>query len=54
MKKHLVTFLFLLVAFLFYFLGLALPAAVFMLLGFFAELVFWVRLLGGSKRKSNR
>jgi hypothetical protein len=44
MRYHLPTWLFLLVAFLFYFLGMALPAAFFMLLGLAAEAVFWVRL----------
>jgi len=44
MKYHLHTWLFLLVAFLCYFLGMALPAAFFMLLGLLAEGVFWVRL----------
>ena len=44
MKNHLPTWVFLLVAFLFYFLGMALPAAFFMLLGLLAEGVFWVRL----------
>jgi hypothetical protein len=50
MKKHLVTFLFLLIAFLFYFLGMTLPAAVFILFGLIAELVFWVRIMFGGKR----
>lgn len=44
MKYHLPTWLFLLIAFLFYFLGMALPAAFFMLLGALAEIVFWVRV----------
>lgn len=44
MKNHLPTWSFLLIAFLFYFLGMALPAAIFMLLGLLAEAAFWVRL----------
>jgi hypothetical protein len=52
MKKHLITFLFLLAAFAFYFAGLALPAAFFMLLGLLSEMIFWVRLLRiGKGRK---
>jgi len=44
MNDHLLTFLFLLLAFLLYGLGLALPGAIFMVLGLLAEVVFWVRL----------
>jgi len=44
MNKHLVTFLFLIIAFVFYFIGMAMPAAIFMLLGMVAEMIVWVRL----------
>jgi len=54
MKDHLVTYLFLLAAFALYFLGLALPAAIFVLLGLLAEMVFWVRLFSRGRRKSRR
>ena len=43
LRNHLPIWSFLLIAFLFYFLGMALPAAFFMLLGLVAEAVFWVR-----------
>ena len=51
MKDHLVTFLFLLAALALYFLGLALPAALLVLLGMLAEMVFWVRLFSRRYRK---
>jgi len=44
MKEHLPTYVFLLLAFGGYFIGMALPAAIFMLLGLLAEMVVWVRL----------
>jgi hypothetical protein len=44
MKNHLPTWVFLLLAIACYFLGMALPAAIFMLLGALAEAIFWVRL----------
>jgi hypothetical protein len=55
MKKHLITFAFLIVAFAFYFVGMAMPAAIFMLLGAMAEMVVWVRLFRiGRGKKSSR
>ena len=54
MKDHLVTYLFLLAAFALYFLGMAMPAAIFMLLGALAEMVFWVRLLRKKIRRTDR
>jgi hypothetical protein len=54
MRNHLPTWLFLLIAFACYFLGMALPAAVFILLGLLAEMVFWVRIIRGLRRKPNR
>ena len=47
MKGHLPTYAFLLLAFACYFVGMALPAAFFMLLGALAEAVFWVRVFRG-------
>ncbi len=55
MNKHLITFAFLIVAFAFYFVGMAMPAAIFMLLGAMAEMVVWVRLFRiGRGKKSSR
>jgi Flp pilus assembly protein TadB len=54
MKDHLVTFLFLLAAFVLYFFGLALPAALLVLLGMLAEMVFWVRLFRRGRRKTRQ
>ena len=42
--KHLVTLLFLLAAIGLYFIGMALPATLILLLGGVAEAVFWFRL----------
>ena len=39
------------VAIAFYFVGMAMPAAIFMLLGAVAEMVFWVRLFRTGKDK---
>ena len=51
MKKHAVTFAFLLLAILFYGLGAAGPGTIFLILGVLAELTFWFRLFGkGGKR----
>ena len=52
MRDHLLTFAFLLAAFAFYFLGMVMPAGLFMLLGALAEIVFWVRLFTGKARRS--
>jgi len=54
MKDHLVTYLFLLAAFALYFLGMAMPATIFMLLGALAEMVFWVRLFRRKLRRTDR
>ena len=53
MKGHLLTFLFLLVAIAFYFVGMTMPAGVFILLGALAELTFWVRLFRPRKRRAD-
>jgi len=44
MNKHVITGLFLFLALVLYFAGMALPAMIFLLLGAAAEMVFWVRL----------
>lgn len=54
MDKRLITVLFLLLAFALYFVGMALPAAIFLLLGLLSEAVFWVRLLRSGWRKSRK
>ncbi len=48
MKKHLITFLFLVAAIALYAVGFALPATAFLVLGLVAEGTFWVRLLRRS------
>ena len=51
MNKRLITLSFFLLAVVLYFIGMAMPAAIFLLLGMLAEMVFWVRLFrrGGDK-----
>jgi hypothetical protein len=44
MKHHIPTYVFLLIAFACYMVGMALPAAFFMIVGALAEAVFWVRV----------
>ena len=51
MKRHFVTFLFLLLAIGFYALGAAGPGTIFLILGALAELTFWLRLIGGRKKQ---
>jgi len=51
MNKRLITVLFLVLAFTLYFIGMALPAAIFLLLGLLSEMVFWVRLFRSGGRK---
>ena len=46
MKKHLWTFFFLVLAFVLYSIGMVAGAALFLLLGFAAELTFWTRIFG--------
>ena len=54
MTKRLITLSFFLLAFTLYFLGMTLPAAVFLLLGAVAEIVFWVRLFRSDNRTSRQ
>jgi len=51
MNKRLITALFLLLAFALYFIGMVLPAAIFLLLGLLSEAVFWVRLFRSGARR---
>ena len=45
MLRHLLTFLFLLLAIALYLAGMAMPATLLLLLGLLAEGIFWLRLL---------
>ena len=49
MNKRLITLLFFVLAVVLYFIGMALPATIFLLLGVMAEMVFWVRLFKSGK-----
>ena len=51
MNKHFTTLSFFLLAVLLYFVGMALPAVIFLFLGMLAEIVFWVRLFRGNKNE---
>jgi len=48
-KRHFITFLFLILAIVFYSLGAAGPGTVLVLLGVIAEGTFWFRIFGKSK-----
>jgi hypothetical protein len=50
MKRHLVTFLFLVIAIAFYSMGAVGPGTLLLFLGVIAEGVFWYRLFGRRKR----
>lgn len=50
MKNHLWTFAFLAVALILYSIGMAAGAVVLLLMGFAAELAFWIRLFTKTKR----
>jgi len=49
LKRHFITFLFLLLAIVFYSLGAAGPGTFLLLLGVLAEATFWIRLFGKNK-----
>lgn len=51
LKRHLITFLFLALAIVFYALGAAGPATSLLVLGVLAEGTFWYRLVTGRQRK---
>jgi hypothetical protein len=50
MKKHIVTFLFLVIALVFYSLGAAGPGTVFLVIGGLAELTFWFRIFRKNQK----
>jgi hypothetical protein len=49
MKRHFITFLFLILALVFYALGAAGPGTFLLFLGFLAEVTFWFRIFGNGK-----
>jgi len=49
MKRHFITFLFLLLAIVFYSLGAAGPGTLLLLVGVLAEGTFWFRIFGKNK-----
>ena len=51
MKRHLVTFLFLALAIVFYSLGAVGPGTALLILGALAEAVFWIRLFRWRKQQ---
>ncbi|RLA29198.1 MAG: hypothetical protein DRQ63_01510 [Gammaproteobacteria bacterium] len=51
MKRHLITFLFLVLAIALYSAGAAGPATFLLILGVVAEAVFWLRVSGKDKRR---
>jgi hypothetical protein len=53
MNKRLITLLIFVLAVVFYFIGMALPATIFLALGVIAEIVFWVRLFRRDKSTTN-
>ena len=53
MKRHIITFLFLVLALVFYSLGAVGPATGLLAVGVLAEGTFWYRLIGG-RRKDDR
>lgn len=50
MKRHLVTFLFLVVAIACYAIGAAGPATALLILGVLAEATFWFRVYRGNRK----
>ena len=54
MNPRLITLLFLLLALVLYYVGMSLPATIFLVLGGIAEMVFWVRLFRGDSRDPDR
>ena len=50
MKRHIITFLFLALALVFYSLGAVGPATGLLVLGVLAEATFWYRLFGGGRK----
>jgi len=54
MKRHLVTFLFLVLAITLYSAGAAGPATLLLILGVAAEAMFWLRVSGKDKKKKEK
>lgn len=54
MKRHLITFLFLLLALALYSAGAAAPATFLLILGVVAEGIFWLRVSGKDKRHKKK
>jgi len=54
MKRHLITFLFLILAIALYSAGAAGPATILLILGVVAEAVFWFRVSGKDKKFKKR
>jgi hypothetical protein len=50
MKRHIITFLFLVLALVFYSLGAVGPATGLLVVGVLAEATFWYRLIGGRRK----
>lgn len=50
MKKHIITFLFLAIAIVFYSLGAVGPGSVFLVIGALAEGTFWFRIFKKDRR----
>ena len=51
MKRHVITFAFLVLAIALYSVGAAGPATGLLVLGVLAEGIFWLRVLRGSRKK---
>jgi uncharacterized membrane protein YczE len=51
MKRHIVTFLFLILAIVFYAMGAIGPGTIFIVLGIMAEATFWFRIFGRRRDK---
>jgi len=50
MKKHIITFLFLIIAIVFYSLGAVGPGTAFLVIGALAELTFWIRIFRKDRK----
>jgi len=54
MKRHGITFLFLILAITFYILGATGPATILLAFGVLAEAAFWIRVFGPDRREKRR
>jgi hypothetical protein len=50
LKKHIITFLFLIIAIVFYSLGAVGPGTAFLVIGALAELTFWFRIFRKDRK----